>query len=71
MDGLRRGVTVLNGVGGYTNKESSVIMCAIRRQQVQDCRRIVKECDDKAFVIILHATEVLGQGFDDVNKDPL
>ena len=71
MNGLQRGVTVLNGVGGYTNRESNVIMCALRRQQVQDCRKIVKECDDKAFVIILHATEVLGQGFDDVNKDPL
>ena len=71
MNGLRRGVTVLRGSGGYTNNVANVIMCALRRQQVQECRRIVKECDDKAFVIILHATEVLGQGFDDVNKDPL
>ena len=71
MDGLQRGVTVLSGSGGYTNNKANVIMCALRRQQVQDCRKIVKECDDKAFVIILHATEVLGQGFEDVNKDPL
>ena len=71
MEGLNRGVTVLRGSGGYTNNTMNVIMCAIRRQQVQECRKIVKECDDKAFVIILHATEVLGQGFDDVNKDPL
>ena len=71
MNGLQRGVTVLRGSGGYTNNVANVIMCALRRQQVQECRRIVKECDDKAFVIILHATEVLGQGFDDVNKDPL
>lgn len=71
MNGLRRGVTVLRGSGGYTNNVANVIMCALRRQQVQECRKIVKECDDKAFVIILHATEVLGQGFDDVNKEPL
>ncbi|MBO4584615.1 MAG: YitT family protein [Clostridia bacterium] len=71
MNGLQRGVTVLRGSGGYTNNVANVIMCALRRQQVQECRKIVKECDDKAFVIILHATEVLGQGFDDVNKDPL
>lgn len=71
MNGLQRGVTVLRGTGGYTNNVANVIMCALRRQQVQECRKIVKECDDKAFVIILHATEVLGQGFDDVNKDPL
>ncbi len=71
MNGLHRGVTVLRGSGGYTNNAMNVIMCALRRQQVQECRRIVKECDEGAFVIILHATEVLGQGFDDVNKDPL
>lgn len=71
MEELDRGVTVLRGSGGYTNNTMNVIMCALRRQQVQECRKIVKECDENAFVIILHATEVLGQGFDDVNKDPL
>ena len=71
MEEMQRGVTVLHGSGGYTNNDMNVIMCAIRRQQVQECRRIVKECDGKAFVIILHATEVLGQGFEDVNKEPL
>ena len=68
---LDRGVTVFEGHGGYTNKEVKMIMCAIRRHQVQDCRRAVKEFDPKAFVMILHATEVLGEGFTAVTDEPL
>lgn len=71
MEKLDRGVTLINGSGGYTNRSVKMIMCALRRHQVQDCRRAVKEIDSKAFVIFLHATEVIGEGFADVNEDPL
>lgn len=71
LEGLGRGVTVIRAAGGYTNKEVYVIMCALRRHQVQSCRAIVKECDSNAFLIILHATEVLGEGFEEVNKETL
>lgn len=71
LNKLDRGVTIFNGRGGYTDKSVKMIMCALRRQQVQECRRVVKEYDPRAFVIILHATEVLGEGFTDVNKEPL
>ena len=71
MEKLDRGVTLIDGSGGYTNRSVRMIMCALRRHQVQDCRRAVKAIDDKAFVIFLHATEVIGEGFADVNEDPL
>lgn len=61
--GLSRGVTLLHAKGHYTGKEKDVIMVVIRRYQLASLRRIVKETDDKAFIIFSDATAVFGNGF--------
>lgn len=47
----------------YTDEDKTVLMCVTTRNEVATIRRIVKQADDKAFIIISNAREVFGQGF--------
>jgi len=60
---VQRGVTFLQGQGAYTGNEKKIILCAVKRRQVVQVKRIVKELDPEAFFIISSANEVLGNGF--------
>ena len=60
---LDRGVTILDGHGGYSGAPKQVLLCAIRRQQVPLLKDLVREIDPVAFVILQEAHQVLGEGF--------
>ena len=60
---LHRGVTLLNGVGGFTGKSHQVILCAVRRTELFSLKQLVGETDEQAFMLLLTADEVLGSGF--------
>ncbi|KYG33727.1 YitT family protein [Alkalihalobacillus trypoxylicola] len=63
-----RGVTKLNGYGGYTNEKRDVLMCVVNQGEVTKLKQIVKSIDPKAFVVVTNATEVLGEGFKGSNS---
>ncbi|WP_226037165.1 YitT family protein [Aquibacillus saliphilus] len=58
-----RGVTVLNGTGGYTDQERRIIMCVVGQNEFSKVTQIIRRVDSKAFVVAMNATEVLGEGF--------
>ena len=60
---IGRGVTVLPGYGGYTGKERSVLLCAVRRSQLVRVRRLVRATDPEAFMMIVTTRQVFGEGF--------
>ena len=60
---LDRGVTILDGHGGYSGAPKQVLLCAIRRKQVPQLKDLVREIDPNAFVILQEAHQVLGEGF--------
>lgn len=60
---LDRGLTKLNGAGGYTGQARTVLMVVVSQTEVSKLKKIVKEVDPAAFVIISEAHEVLGEGF--------
>lgn len=60
---MSRGVTSLEGVGMYTGKRHSVLMCALTATEVAHLKALVSKTDPKAFVIVSPAQEVLGRGF--------
>lgn len=62
---LNRGVTILEGRGGFTCHDKEILLSIINRTEISDVKRIVHEIDDDAFVIITEAHEVLGEGFDE------
>jgi uncharacterized membrane-anchored protein YitT (DUF2179 family) len=63
MEGLERGVTILNGSGGYTSAGRPVLYCVITRSEVNQLKQLVKEIDPNAFMVIGVAHEALGEGF--------
>ncbi|MBM4413158.1 MAG: YitT family protein [Chloroflexi bacterium] len=60
---LGRGVTLLEGRGGYTHRKRQILVCAVARSEVGVIKSIVTTHDPKAFVIIGEALEVMGEGF--------
>jgi uncharacterized membrane-anchored protein YitT (DUF2179 family) len=63
IEELERGVTILEGTGGYTGAGRPVIYCVITRAEVSTLKAIVQETDPRAFMVIGVAHEVLGEGF--------
>ncbi len=60
---IRRGVTLLKGSGGYTGGEKDVLICACYDNQTGKFVKKIKAFDEKAFLIITNAKEILGEGF--------
>ena len=60
---LDRGLTKLDGKGGYTGEAKNVLMVVVRQSEVTKLKQTVAKLDRKAFVIISDTTEVLGEGF--------
>lgn len=63
MHQMNRGVTSLSGKGMYTGQQREVLLCVLSKKQVPDVKEIVSEIDPDAFVIVVEAREVLGEGF--------
>ncbi|MDR1905940.1 MAG: YitT family protein [Clostridiales bacterium] len=63
MTEIHRGVTAIRSVGLYTGEEKTVLQCVVRKRQVSNFHKILKETDKDAFAFAMPATEVLGQGF--------
>ncbi|WP_438266927.1 YitT family protein [Halobacillus salinus] len=60
---IDRGVTVLNGSGGYTDQKRRIVMCVVQQNEFTKLSQTVKRVDPGAFVVAMNATEVLGEGF--------
>lgn len=63
---LDRGVTFLNGSGGYSDKEKKIVICVIRPRQIVELRSSIKNVAPDAFIIITDSREVFGNGFSDI-----
>ena len=57
------GITLLKGKGGYTGDGREILLCAFHKQLYPRVRKMVKETDPKAFMIVTRANEVFGEGF--------
>lgn len=68
---MDRGVTILNGRGGWSGQEKQVLMVAFKQRQIVKLKQTVKELDPAAFLIVCEAHEVLGDGFRTYQKDDL
>ena len=66
---LHRGVTVLNGKGWYTKKDTQVIMVMTRKSDLNVMLKYVNMIDPNAFMSVSHITGVYGQGFDSLKMN--
>ncbi|WP_027409302.1 YitT family protein [Anoxybacteroides tepidamans] len=60
---INRGVTKMSGYGGYTEHERPILMCVVEQTEFTKLKQLVKSIDPSAFVIVMDAAEVLGEGF--------
>ena len=63
---LNRGVTFLEGMGGYTHENKKVIYCIVTSRETAKLKEIVDEIDPMAFLTINDIVEVRGKGFKNV-----
>ena len=66
---LDRGVTFLEGRGGYTGAPKTVLMTAVKSRQISELKQLVQCIDPNAFMIVQPAHQVLGEGFKRYNDD--
>lgn len=62
-DKMERGVTALESIGWYTQKERKILLIVICRTELSEVTKAVKEIDPKAFVTVVPANNVYGEGF--------
>ncbi len=60
---LDRGATYLHGSGSYKHRETEVVLTVVKKGQLAELKEIVMGIDEKAFVIVQEAHQVLGDGF--------
>ncbi|MFD0698804.1 YitT family protein [Paenibacillus sp. GCM10027628] len=63
MKQLNRGITFLEGRGGYTGNRREVIYCIVSRKEIVKLKSIVHRVDPAAFVTFSDVKEVVGNGF--------
>lgn len=63
MKEMNRGTTALKARGMYTGSDKEVLLCVIEHRELPQVKDIVYEIDDRAFVIVADANEVMGEGF--------
>ena len=63
IENLHRGVTGVYTRGMYIKKDRTMLLCVVKRFEIQRLTKIVKENDPAAFVIFAQARQVTGEGF--------
>ena len=63
-----RGVTVLDGTGWYTKKETKIVMVVCRKRNASYILKLVHSIDPNAFITMGSVMGVYGQGFEALSK---
>lgn len=63
------GATILEGRGAYSNQDKQIIMCVVKKRVSPMLQEIVKQEDEKAFLIISSAKEIYGEGYKNIHMD--
>ena len=63
---MGRGCTALRSIGWYTQQDCKVLLVVLRRTELSVLVRAVKDLDAKAFVTVVPANNVYGEGFEEM-----
>ena len=66
INDVRRGVTALQSIGWYSQRESKVLLIITRKHQMNEVINEIKAIDKKAFISVSTAMSVFGEGFEEV-----
>ena len=68
LNDLGRGCTFLKGIGGYTEKDSTILYSILERNEFIKLKRHIGTIDKKAFITVGEVHEVTGEGFNDFEE---
>lgn len=60
---LERGTTALHAFSHYSGADKTVLLCVVKKYEINKLKKIIKSVDQSAFVILSDTREVLGNGF--------
>lgn len=60
---LARGVTVLEGRGGYSKTNKEVLYIVVNKREIVRLRNIVEKVDEDAYITVHSVQEVFGRGY--------
>jgi len=62
METMQRGVTIVNGEGGYTGHSLRILYSVITFQELSRFKEMVRQHDPQAFLVVTETLEVMGKG---------
>jgi uncharacterized membrane-anchored protein YitT (DUF2179 family) len=62
MDTMQRGVTIVDGEGGFTGQPLRILYSVVTFQELSRFKEMVRQLDPKAFVVVTETLEVMGRG---------
>ncbi len=68
INDLERGGTYLNGEGLYTGEQKRLIYTVVSRREVAILEEYINRIDPDAFISVMDAREILGEGFQSLRK---
>lgn len=68
INDLNRGGTFLQGEGMFNGQEKKVIFTVVNRRELAMLEEFINKIDPKAFLTIMDAHEILGQGFKSLHE---
>jgi len=60
IEKINRGVTVIQGEGGYTGREAKILYSIITYQELSRFKQMIRAVDPNAFVVVTETLEVMG-----------
>lgn len=65
---INRGITALEAEGMYSGRKRRVLLCTVLTRQLPMVKSIISDIDSDAFVIVTDTREVLGKGFNNIDR---
>jgi len=69
INDLGRGGTFIDGKGMYAGKDKTVIFAVVNRREMVILKSFISKIDPNAFLTVVNANEVLGDGFKKLQAD--
>jgi len=60
MEKIQRGVTIIGGRGGYTDREEQILYTVITFRELSRLKQLISVIDPDAFVVVTDTLEVMG-----------
>ncbi|WP_439144847.1 YitT family protein [Virgibacillus profundi] len=63
LHSMSRGITVLDGHGGYTGDDKKILYIVINGTELVRLKKLIKEIDDNAYVTVHQVNEIIRKGY--------